>query len=69
MLGAVGPVEGEIEEGLWRHDPANTGQALADHVAWRVREHAMGVHDGKVGRGQEAQRQIVDHRQMGELRL
>jgi hypothetical protein len=67
MLGAVGPMEGEIEEATGRHDPANVRQALADHLARRVREDAMGMHDGKMGRGEEAEGQIADHRQMGKL--
>jgi hypothetical protein len=69
MLGAVGPVESEIEEATWRQDPADVGQALADHVARRVREDTMGVHDGKMGRRQEAEGQIADNREMGKLCL
>jgi hypothetical protein len=34
-----------------------------------VRENAKGVHDGKVGRGQETECQVTDQREMGKLCL
>ena len=45
VLGALGPVEGEVEEAARRHDPADVGEALVDHLDRGVREDAVRVHE------------------------
>ncbi|GHI03468.1 hypothetical protein Scel_17890 [Streptomyces cellostaticus] len=44
-------------------------RALVDHVQWRVREDAVGVHHGEPARGQEVEHQVLDEGQVGEAGL
>src|ERR1022692_110568 len=63
VLGAVGAVEGEVEEAARRHDPAHMRQALIDHLDRGVREHAVRVHEVERAVRQESQAQVLDEGQ------
>jgi hypothetical protein len=65
MLGALGPVEGEVEEAVGSHDPRDGAQALVDDLDGRVREDAVRVHHGEPAVGQETQAHVPGQ---GEVR-
>jgi hypothetical protein len=66
MLGALGPVEGEVEEAVGGHDPPDGAQALVDDLDGRVREHAVRVHHGEPAVGQEVQVHVPGQREVGQ---
>jgi hypothetical protein len=69
VLGALGPVEGEVEEAARLHDPADVRQALVDDLGRGVREHAVRVHHVEVPGREEFQLQVPDQGQMRQLVL
>jgi hypothetical protein len=69
VLGALGPVEGEVEEAARLHDPADVRQALVDDLDGGVREHAVRVHHVEVPGRQELQLQVLDQGQVRQLVL
>jgi hypothetical protein len=69
VLGALGPVEGEVEEPVRGHDPPDGAQALVDDLDGRVREHAVRVHHGELAVGQERQAHVADQGQVRQLGL
>jgi hypothetical protein len=69
VLGALGPVEGEVEETVRLHHPPDVRQALLDDLDGRVREHAVRVHHVEVPGRQERQLQVLDQGQVRQLVL
>ena len=69
VFGALSPVEGEVEEAVRLHDPADGREAFVDDVDRRVREHAVRVHHVEVPGRQELQLQVLDQGQVGQLVL
>lgn len=69
VLGALGPVEGEVEEAGRLHDPADVRQALVDDLDRGVREHAMRVNHVEVPGREELQLQVLDQGQVRQLVL
>ena len=69
VFGALGPVEGEVEEAVWLHDPPDVRQALLDDLDRGVREHAVCVHHVEVSGRQEIQLQVLDQDQVRQLVL
>ena len=69
VLGALGPVEGEVEEAVRLHDPPDVRQALLYDLDRGVREHAVRVHHVEVPGRQELQLQVLDQGQVRQLVL
>jgi hypothetical protein len=53
VLGAVGPVEGEVEEAAGLHHSSYVREALLDNFGRGMREHAVRVHHVEVLRGEK----------------
>jgi hypothetical protein len=69
VLGALGAVEGEVEETVRLHDPPDVRQALLDDLDRGVREHAVRVHHVEVPGRQERQLQVLDQGQVRQFVL
>jgi hypothetical protein len=69
VLGALGPVEGEVEEAVRLHDPPDVRQALLDDLDRGVREHAVRVHHVEVPGRQELELQVLDQGQVRQFVL
>ena len=69
MLGALGPVEGEVEEAVGGHHPPHGAQALVDDPDGGVREHTVRVHHGEEAVGKETQVHVPDQGEVRQLGL
>ena len=69
VLGAVGTVEGEVEEAARLHHSSDVREALLDDVGRGMREHAVRVHDVEVTGGEKRKLQVVDQGQVRQLAL
>ena len=69
VLGAVGPVEGEVEEAAGLHHPSDVREALLDNFDRGMREHAVRVHHVEVLRREKRQLEVVDQGQVRQPAL
>ncbi len=69
VLGALGPVEGEVEETARLHDPPDVRQASSMISRGEREEHAARVHHVEVPGWQERGLQVLDQGQVRQLIL